>query len=626
MCGFAGVLHGRVTRRLCSDDVLRMCRLIAHRGPDEHGTWEDRDVVLGHRRLSIIDIASGQQPMKSPDGDVVLVYNGEVYNHGELRRELEHQGQSFRTRSDTEAILGTYRAHGLACTGHLRGMFAFALWDARKRRLLLVRDRLGIKPLYYAFGSEYLVFASELKALMASGVVHRDIDPQALDDFLAYGFIRSPRSIFRDVKKLLPGEQLAAEIAADGQLRLFRHEYWRPPTPAHTSIDYETAKTELENRIHEAVRLRLMSEVPLGAFLSGGIDSSTVVWSMARQMTQPVRTFSIGFHEPRFDERDVARAVALHFGTEHHEEIVTPDAVAILPELSNDYDEPFGDPSAIPTWYLCRMARKHVTVSLSGDGGDELFAGYARYATLAAEQQRMPVLSRLLSGAAPLARCEGRLRNRLERAAMPLERRYGRFRNNFSPAMRAALYSEELRRLVDLERTQDLFQRFAAPPEYDPLSRMQLADLQGYLPDDVLTKVDRASMAHSLEARVPLLDHQLVAFVQGLPVDFKVRGQRSKAILRDIIEPHMPPPVLRHPKRGFSVPLGRWLRNELAPRLRQAVRGPTFQKNGWFDGRYVRRLETLHMSGRVDLSFVLWQLLVLDVWWQQTLPGLATAA
>lgn len=626
MCGLAGVVHGKAKLRLTRSDVQRMCERIAHRGPDGHGVWEGANAILGHRRLSIIDVATGQQPMLTSDGELALVFNGEVYNHGDLREELRARGHVFRTQSDTEVILEAYRAYGVDCPRHLRGMFAFALWDAREQRLLLVRDRLGIKPLFYAVRPEGLVFGSELKAVMASGVVPADIDVQALDDFLAFGFIRTPASIFQDVRALVPGERVVVQRAADGSLSLHSDLFWELPTPVRDITDREEAKHELTRLLHEAVRIRLMSEVPLGAFLSGGIDSSTVVWSMAQQTSGKVRTFSIGFDDPEFDESSMARAVAQHFDTEHHEEVVRPDAVAMLPEICRDFDEPFGDPSAIPTWYLCRMARKQVTVCLSGDGGDELFAGYSRYAAIAREQRLPSLLTTGLSKLAPFVPRELPLRKRFERSGLSGAEHYARFRNNFTPEMRRALYTPELSARIDYARNDDLFQRVASPAHYDAYARAQLADLQGYLPDDILTKVDRTSMAHALEARVPLLDHHLVSFAQRIPSTLNVQAGRSKALLRDIIEPHMPEAVLKHPKRGFSVPLARWLRNELAPRLEAAAYGPTFQKGGLFNADYVKRLVSLHKTGRVNLGFALWQLLVLDVWWQEVLPGLSPGA
>ncbi len=582
-------------------------------------------MALGHQRLAIIDIEGGAQPMSSQSGDAVLVYNGEIYNHDTLRRELEADGYRFSTRSDTEVLLNAYMKHGSECPKRFRGMFAFAVWDARRRSLFMSRDRLGIKPLFYAKVGRNLIFGSEIKALLASGWVDTAIDPQALDDYFAYGFIRSPRSIYRQVRSLLPGQSMTVRVD-DGGIDLSFDSYWDLPRgPAsEPSMGYEDATRELSRRIDEAVKLRMTSEVPLGAFLSGGVDSSTVVWSMSRAQTRRVQTFSIGFNERSHDETPYARAIAERFGTDHHEEVVTPDAVAALPEIVHDFDEPFADPSAIPTWYLCKMARRQVTVCLSGDGGDELLAGYTRYATVSREWERRDGLaSRLVAAAGRLAPPESRLANRSERSReSDFGRYYSRFRNTYSPRMRAMLYSPELAAQIDTADTQRAFQRALPHAHADALSRAQLADLQGYLSDDILVKLDRTSMAHALEARVPLLDHELLAFAQSLPSSYKLRRGRSKAILVDLIAPHLPREVFARPKRGFSVPLSRWLKNELHERLRAALHGPTFAQNGLFQGRYVRRLYDLHLQGRVDLSFQLWQLLVFDEWWRsRSVPG-----
>jgi asparagine synthase (glutamine-hydrolysing) len=596
-----------------------MCAAIRRRGPDGHGLSIQPHAALGHQRLAIIDIAGGAQPMSSLNGDVVVVYNGEIYNHDALRRELEADGYRFNTRSDTEVLLNAYLKYGKDCSKRFRGMFAFAVWDARRRSLFMSRDRLGIKPLFYARVGQKLVFGSEIKALLASGWVDATLDPQALDDYFAYGFIRSPRSIYREVRSLLPGQSLMAQIE-DGRLDLALESYWELPRgpSGEPTLGYEDASKELHRRIDEAVQLRMASEVPLGAFLSGGIDSSTVVWAMSRAQTRRVQTFSIGFNERSHDETPYARAIAERFGTDHHEEIVTPDGVAALPEVVRDFDEPFADPSAIPTWYLCKMARRQVTVCLSGDGGDELFAGYTRYATVSREwQRRGGIASRLVSAAGRLAPRESRLANRAERVLEgDFSAYYSRFRNTYSPAMRALLYSPDLAAQIDAAETQRAFQRALPHPHADTLSRAQLADLQGYLSDDILVKLDRTSMAHGVEARVPLLDHELVAFAQSLPSDYKLRRGRSKAILVDLIAPHLPREVFDRPKRGFSVPLARWFRNELKERLSAALHGPTFQQNELFRGPYVRRLYELHSRGRVDLSFQLWQLLIFDEWWR----------
>jgi asparagine synthase (glutamine-hydrolysing) len=620
MCGVVGIVGSNPALGDLGEAIARMGATVTSRGPDGHGAFvRPPEVALGHRRLAIIDRSGGAQPMTMLEERVALVYNGEVYNHRELRKELEAAGCGFRTRSDTEVVLNAYLKFGADCPRRLRGMFAFAIWDARDRSLLLVRDRLGIKPMFFAERGGAVVFGSEIKALLASGIVDRTLDAQALDDYFAYGFIRSPRSIYTGVRSLLPGQSLRIQLGGSAP-KLGFAQYWQLPKPSAgtPAFDWEEAKLELERLITESVELRLLSEVPLGALLSGGIDSSTVVWAMARAQSRPVKTFSIGFAESAYDETPYARAVARHFGAEHHEERVAPSAISILPELVRNFDEPFADPSAIPTWYVHKMVRQHVTVCLSGDGGDELFAGYARYRTVEAEWKAASSLKhRWLSKLGHVRTREGRARNRAERLSMPdFDRYYARFRNNYSPEMRSRLFSAELQRRIDTALTQDLFQRVAPDEQAHAVSNAQLADLQGYLSDDILVKLDRTSMAHSVEARVPLLDHVLLGFVQSLPLEYKLRRGEAKALLVDLIRPHLPAGVLDRKKQGFSVPLSRWFRNELRERLREAVEGPTFANAGLFDAKYVRRLYELHQSKRVDLSFQLWQLLVFDEWWR----------
>jgi asparagine synthase (glutamine-hydrolysing) len=623
MCGVVGVVGRNSDSRDVGGMLQRMCDTLASRGPDAQGAFVRPGVALGHRRLAIIDLSGGAQPMSALEERVVLVYNGEVYNHRELRRELEAAGYEFSTRSDTEVVLNAYLKFGTDCPGRLRGMFAFAIWDGRDDSLFLVRDRLGIKPMFYARAGNLLAFGSEIKALLASGLVGGRLDPQALDDYFAYGFIRSPRSIYEDVRSLLPGQSLRVKLG-DAAPELHFEQYWQIPKrqPGAKVMDRAAAKQELERLIHESVKLRLLSEVPLGALLSGGIDSSTIVWAMARAQERPVQTFSIGFEESSHDETEYARAVAQRFGTEHHEMVVTPRAVSILPELVRNFDEPFADPSAIPTWYVCKMVRQHVTVCLTGDGGDELFAGYKRYGTVAAEWNKTGGIQRkLLAGMAAILPPESRLRNRAERLRMPDFRGYyGRFRNNYSPGMRERLFAPSLRAAIDTAETQDLFHRVPPDDLADAVTSAQLADLQGYLSDDILVKVDRTSMAHSVEARVPLLDHELLGFVQSLPVDYKHRDGQTKVLLRELMQPHLPDEVIGRAKRGFSVPLGLWFKRELRDRLEAAVEGPVFANRDLFDAGFVRRLYDLHQAGRVDLSFQLWQLLVFDEWWNARRP------
>ncbi len=615
MCGIAGFVSREGASVPQRERLQRMCDAIVRRGPDAEGQHVDGRVHLGHRRLSIIDLDAGQQPMVSDDGQVALIFNGEIYNHAELRQELEQRGVRFETRCDTEVILRLYLEDGEACVQRLRGMFAFAIWDRRSGQLLLVRDRVGIKPLYYARTADGFVFGSELKALLATGWVSRERDLQALDDFFAHGFIRASRSVYRQVSKLGAGELLRLSCA-DGSIA--RERYWQLPAPGTGPTDPAEAQAGLLARIDEAVRIRLMSDVPLGAFLSGGIDSSTVVWRMAEHSSAPVDTFSIGFDDERFDETPVARAVAKHFGTRHHEQRVTPDALQVLPRVIAAHDEPFGDPSSIPTWYVCQVARRDVTVCLSGDGGDELFAGYGRYATLAGEAARLawPRAVRTLAARLPVGRAEGRTRNKLERiAAADAEEHYARFRAIFSASMREQLWSTEARARIDADATAALFEVMPrAWRDSDSVGRMQACDFGVYLPDDVLTKVDRMSMDHSLEARVPLLDHEVVEYAFALPTALKYQPGRSKAILRDLIEPHLPRAVLEHRKQGFSVPLSRWMRGPLAAQLRALPERPAYREGGLFEPSYVRRLVELHLSGEEELAWPLWQLLIYDAW------------
>jgi asparagine synthase (glutamine-hydrolysing) len=632
MCGISGILLGGGGGRVDADVIGRMNDAVAHRGPDDHGQWVDGPVGLAHRRLSIIDISTGQQPMRSRDGSAVIVFNGEIYNYREIKRELEAKGRVFETNSDTETILALYAEMGTACVERLRGMFAFAIWDARLRRLVLARDRVGIKPLHYALTDRALVFGSELKSVTASGLVDTTLDAQAVDDFFAHAFIRAPRTILEKVRKLEAGHVLVADL--DEGLpgpAVSIHRYWRLPphgTGGRPEMDGREAGEELVRLLEDSVRMRLISEVPLGAFLSGGIDSSTIVWLMSRVSSEPVRTFTIGFREEGYDERTYARAVARRFGTRHTEEVVTPDAVSTLPLVLAAHDEPFGDPSSIPTWYVSRMARDHVTVCLSGDGGDELFAGYRRHAAIGGELGRTGVLPavarRLVSRAGRrLLAPEARWRNIVERLELEPEEHYGRYRSIFTPSMRRRLYSRSFGSHIDMRDTSRLFCKVHEETlGADAVSRLLASDFTIYLPDDVLTKVDRMSMAHGLECRVPLLDHEVVEFVTRLPISMKLRGGTSKRLLRELIAPHMPPVVLSHDKQGFSVPVAGWLRNELRSIIEEVVRGSALRSTGMFEPSYLDGLYRMHLSGRRDMSWQLWQVLIFGLWHSETRPGL----
>lgn len=635
MCGFSGVLLRDRAREVPLSMLERMTSVIAHRGPDACGLFRDGPVGLGHRRLSIIDLSSGQQPMSVAGGRFTIVFNGEIYNFRELAKELSAQGYQFQTTSDTEVILALYERSGPRCVDSLRGMFAFAIWDKLERTLFIARDRVGIKPLYYAHGPHGLVFGSELKAVMASGWIDDDLDFQAVDDFLAHAFIRAPRTIFRAVAKLEAGCHLLARFDGPCSLSISTQRYWSLPScspDTQLRIDEQEAREELERLLMESVRLRLIAEVPLGAFLSGGIDSSTVVWLMSRAQAEPVRTFSIGFQEDDYDERRYARAIAERFGTRHEEEVVTPDALDVLPRVMAAHDEPFGDPSSIPTYYVCQMARKHVTVCLSGDGGDELFAGYKRYRRIANElewtSKASPSLRRIAAGVAQ--RFVGPMspsRSFVERLAMDAESHYARYRAIVPEQTRRQLYDPELCGRIDFAQTSRLFANipFETARHGTRLDAILASDFTVYLPDDILVKVDRMSMAHSLEARVPLLDHKVVEFVSRLPLSMKLSGLTTKKLLRDLVRPHLPPSVLAHRKQGFSVPLATWFRGPLKPLLQSAVYDGVLERAGLSRGDTLVQLYKAHMAGQRDYSWQLWQFLMLNEWLRSTAKGLSKA-
>ncbi|MBD0325305.1 MAG: asparagine synthase (glutamine-hydrolyzing), partial [Pyrinomonadaceae bacterium] len=559
MCGIAGFIE---TNRPSDGEraavVLdRMCRIIRHRGPDDQGAWVKDGVALGMRRLSIIDLKGGHQPLSGCNDAVTIVFNGEIYNYQELQRELEARGHSFRTRSDTETIVHAYEEYGAACVERLRGMFAFALWDARERKLFLARDRVGKKPLYYTLTPRgTLVFGSELKSLLEHPEVEREVSPEALDAYLTLGYVPDPLCILRGVNKLPPGHHLT--FPHEGRFAL--SEYWDFPfddaEPALPRREEEYVE-ELRSLLEEAVRVRLISEVPLGAFLSGGVDSSAVVGFMARQMSQRVKTFSIGFHEDSYNELKYARVAARHFATDHHEFIVTPDICHVVDELVWHCDEPFADSSAVPTYMVSKLAREHVTVALSGDGGDELFAGYTRYDV---EQQRrgfnrLPrVVRQNMMRAVSRRLPHGAWgRNYLNNVSLDPVERYLDSVSIFTDLNKLSLYTSDFGRRLNEDGAAHASFRFHAErvrKGAGPLNTLLYLDSKTYLPGDILTKVDRMSMAVSLEARAPLLDHKLVEFVTRLPARLKMRGREGKYIFKRAISGLVPEEILRRPKQG----------------------------------------------------------------------------
>jgi asparagine synthase (glutamine-hydrolysing) len=604
MCGIAGAIHRQSVR----ERVERMCDVLAHRGPDDEGIHEDGDVAIGMRRLSIIDVAGGHQPISNEDGTIWVVFNGEIYNHGRLRAELQRAGHVFQTHSDTEVLVHLYEEAGPDGFARLSGMFAVAIWDARRRRLVLARDRMGIKPLYYcgeghsgSFG-----FASEVRALLAGGLARPDVDAAAAVAYLRFGYVPDAQCILAGVHKLPPGHLLDVTEGAAPVLRPFWRAAARPQ-----AMDETEAVTELRRLLDQAVASHLESEVPLGALLSGGIDSSTVVALMTRHARGRVRTFSIGFEEAGFNEADDARAVAAELGTDHTELVVRPDVSALFQSLIVTFDEPFADSSAIPTYLVCRLARSDVTVALSGDGGDEMFAGYPRYATALGRAELPPPLRPLLRALARRLPHSAPGRNRL----LDLGRnRLGRYAATMllpaHPAYGGIVRADLAPSTDDLEQAFSTWQTDRG--EADLLTTMTLTDLRTYLPGDILTKVDRTSMAVSLEARVPLLDNALVDFALTVPSELKIRGGRGKWLLRRAIEGLVPPRVLRKPKQGFSVPLRPWFRDELRHYVDALLHdSPAYT---YADRPALQRMVREHRAERRDHSSVLWRVLVLDGW------------
>lgn len=620
MCGLVGIYAtrgGQVDR----DVLARMNDSQHHRGPDETGLHVEPGIGLGHKRLAIIDLAEGQQPLANEDGSVIVVFNGEIYNYRELGERLRTAGHRFRTQSDTEVIVHAWEEWGEDCVREFRGMFAFAIWDRNRQTLFLARDRLGIKPLYYAWvGDRELVFGSELKALRQHPAFNRTIDPYAVEEYFAFGYVPEPRTIHRGSYKLAPGHTLCVRPGLDAPQP---REYWDIPFQAHAPMSLQQAEGELVERLREAVRIRLVAEVPLGAFLSGGVDSSSVVALMAGLDDKPVNTCSIAFGEAEFNEAAYAAQVAERYRTHHRVEQVDPNDYSLLDGLAALYDEPFADSSAIPTYRVCQLARREVTVALSGDGGDENLAGYKRYGWLLGDLERkegMPVALRNMAAGL------GKLYPHLTVAPRQLQLRQGllslgddmvatfcELNAVIKQDQRLRLYSSAFRRQLQGYQAVAVFRRHAAhAPVDDPLALAQYLDMKAYLPGDILTKVDRASMAHALEVRVPLLDHQLVEWISGLPNDFKRRAGEGKYLLKKAMEPYLPEDILYRPKKGFAVPLAQWFRGPLRKHVEQVVLGDTLAASGIFERRALAGMLDEHQSGRRDWSAALWAIVMFE--------------
>jgi asparagine synthase (glutamine-hydrolysing) len=621
MCGIAGIFHSDPSQNVDSGLLRRMTSVLSHRGPDGEGVYLDGAIGLGHRRLSIIDVEGGRQPMLSEDRTSAIVFNGEIYNYRSLRDALLKKGHKFESRSDTEVILHAYEEYGPACVTLLRGMFAFAIWDAKAQRLFLARDRIGIKPLYYYWNGEKLLFGSEIKPILEDPTVSRAIDPLALDDYLTYLYVPAPKTIFQGIRKLRPGHTLTVSPR-----RLREEEYWdvvfEPTQGGHESA----VARELLDKLHETTQIHLMSEVPLGAFLSGGLDSSAVVGIMSQLLERPVNTASIGFRESAFDELPYARQVATHFRTNAYEKVITTDAVGILDELAWHFDEPFADSSMIPTYYVSQVARERVTVCLSGDGGDENFAGYRRYrfdvlenrvrSLIPAPLRRVVfgTLATLYPKADWLPRVL-RAKTVLENLALSPEAAYFHTMTWLTPPMKKLLYRDGLRKaLSDYDPFSVMAEHFARTRDCHPLSRIQYVDIKTYLVDDILAKVDRASMAHSLEVRVPLLDHEMVEYAARIPAPYKLHGRDGKYIFKRALQGLVPPEVLSRPKMGFSIPLAEWFRGDLKPVFEEKVFSPDPFIGSVLNIGQIRHWWNQHQRRTRDYSYQLWSLLMLEVW------------
>ncbi|HEY6301518.1 MAG TPA: asparagine synthase (glutamine-hydrolyzing) [Terriglobales bacterium] len=617
MCGIAGVVSATRESDIAEALVHHMCEQIVHRGPDDEGLYVADGAGLGMRRLSIIDLSGGHQPVFNEDRSAWIVFNGEIYNFPELRPELEKRGHRFYTKTDTEVIIHLYEEMGSECVQKLRGMFSLAIYDRTKRKLVLARDRLGKKPLHYALLKDKLYFGSEIKSILAVAPELAEVNAQGLLEYLYYGYVPDPITAFTGIRKLPPGHLLEFE---KGKIQI--RQYWDlPEYNTHVPKSEEECLEELEHRLLEATRIRLISDVPLGAFLSGGIDSSTVVALMARASSGPVKTFSIGFTKDDFNEAEYARMVARKFGTDHHEMILEPNVVETVEYLTSSLEEPFGDSSMLPTYYVSQMARQHVTVALSGDGGDEIFAGYDRYRIHSNRRffELVPQWARKFYRDQVFPRLPNGMQGRgfSYNVTLPWQERYvdGLC---FVPAFErtAPLLSDDFRQI--LRRSDDpqnvLLRYFANAPARDPVSELLYVDTKTYMVGDILTKVDRMSMLNSLEVRVPMLDHKFIEWVTGLPPEWKLRGSTQKYILRKLAERvGVPREAIRRPKQGFALPLVHWMRNELKDVLMILLEPRTLQR-GYFEAEGIRKLMNDHLYKGRELTGRIWRLLMFELW------------
>ena len=629
MCGIGGFLlaGARLPRDELESRLWTMIATVRHRGPDDEGVWSDDRAGLAHARLSVIDLSpAGHQPMASADGTVWITFNGEIYNFAEIRRDLEKAGYRFQSRSDTEVIVNGWHAWGPRIFSRLRGMFALAIWDRRSRRLVLARDRIGKKPLYYAATADAFLFGSEIKALLAWPELPRTPDLSTIDRYLTWGYVPAPYTAFEGIRKLEAAHYLVVETRADGFVEPELVRYWRLPEPrtVRRCRGISDLRHELVGQLEDAVRLRMVSDVPLGAFLSGGVDSSAVVAMMARIGGGTIKTFSIGFSARQYDETYYARMVAQRYATDHQEFVVEPDAVAVLPRLVWHYGEPFADPSAIPTYYVSEMARRKVTVALNGDGGDECFFGYNRYRAmhLVAQLDRIPQWNRTgLERLLALAPRSVQRRFKVPRIRSVLQAPKGQPCRRYAPTIVAFTDCDKDDSYSELMQAQrkgsaiDILEPYFADAD-TLVAAANWADLNTYLPDDLMVKVDVASMAHGLESRSPLLDHALMEWAAEIPEEVRMARGVTKALFKSAMEPYLPTELLYRPKKGFSPPIDQWLRHDLKELARDTLLSQNSTERGLFRREYVRGLLDEHSGLVRDHHSRLWVLLMLELWFQ----------
>jgi len=620
MCGIVGLMYHDRQKPVRQESVKKMCDTLVHRGPDDEGFYVDRNVGIGMRRLTVIDLSTGHQPMTNEDGRYWIVFNGEIYNYPELRKELESKGHRFSTHTDTETIVHAYEEFGEACVERLNGMFAFALWDREEEKLVLARDRLGVKPLYYYEGADRFVFGSELKAVLADPNVPRVIDFRALDRFLTFEYIPSPLSVFQGILKLPPGHLLTLE---KGKTSL--KQYWNLPTYVHHKSEEELTEV-FYDLMKDAVKIRLISDVPLGAFLSGGVDSSTIVCMMSELMNQPVKTFSIGFDDPSYNELDYARAVAKHYGAEHQDLIIQPNVVDLVEDLIKYLDEPLADVSVFPTYLVSKLAREQVTVVLSGDGGDELFGGYDWYLAekISRSYQKLPLSIRtelipfLMNAVPPASQKKGfvnKAKRFVEGTQLPEALQHFRWNIFLSEDRKATLYRDGLSASLAGESAYAPHLSYLREMQgSDPLWQQQYADIKTYMVDDILVKVDRMSMANSLEARTPFLDYRIAEFAAGLPPDLKLKGFKTKWFLKQAMRKKLPPFVIDRKKEGFSIPMKNWLKGDLNPMMQDLLSPDRINNEGLFQSDDIEKMKKEHLAGTANHAHQLWSLMVFETW------------